>query len=76
MIRWTLRQCISGRNIKVTALAEVIGVSRQKVSGLKKYDYLPKIDAQDIEEIRRAIESLSCDRYGECKTSEIVKVED
>jgi len=76
VVVWKLREAIAKRKITVVALASEMGVCESTISHLKGKDKLPKIGADRIEEIRKAIDNLSRDRYGECRTSELVEVED
>jgi transcriptional regulator with XRE-family HTH domain len=75
MVEWRLRECLARRGVTQQDLAKACRVSKMSVSNWYQHDYLPAIGASRIEEIRVAIESLSSDRWGPCRTSEFVKLE-
>jgi putative transcriptional regulator len=75
-VSWKLRECMARRRITQSALADAVGSHQASISRLKNQDLLPEIGSDRIEQIRKAIEALSFDRYGVCSMSELIEVSD
>ena len=71
-----MRQIMADRKISNKALADFLDRHPTGVSRLKGQDDLPAIGSEEIEKIRVAINKLSPAEYGECKLSELVRIEE
>lgn len=75
-IVWKMRQVMADRKITNRGLADQLKKHPTGISRLKGQDELPAIGSDEIERIRTAINELSSPDYGECKLSELVKIEE
>lgn len=75
-IVWKMRQVMADRKITNRSLADELKKHPTGISRLKGADELPAIGSDEIERIRVAISKLSSSDYGECKLSDLVRIED
>lgn len=66
VIRWQLRQIMADRRMTNTALAEILGISRQAIGDMKNRDDMPRIDGQTLNSLCNALD---------CQPTDLIKYE-
>ncbi len=75
-IAWKLRETMARRKVSNKDLANALGVHATTISRIKSRDLLPELGSEEIERYRAAISELSRDRFGPCKLSELVELDE
>jgi DNA-binding Xre family transcriptional regulator len=59
LIRWRLNEVMARHRVLAKDLADFVGISRNAISNLKKFDTIPRVDGKKLEQLCIGITALS-----------------